>query len=302
MQRVRMRAQAFRRGWNAPEKTDWLAAAACLAGGLALAPLMARLPLVGWDWYYWFTVPGKIFFYPPWTPILLSPLTALPWRGGFAVLAGITLMTVGVAVMKAAFKFGRASRLGAAALALLSPPALWDMWVGNIEGLVLLGLVAAPPGMILALVKPNLTLWAGLANRQRFGWSAAAGIVSLLVWGWWLPDMFSDNERLFNNIVTTGWGVLGWHVAALGAILLLFSRPDWLNLMAAGFLLSPYLVPNHFLLLLPALGRVRGGRRIVLWLSGWVSVLGIGISAGGWRHLVLGFPLAVWWFTREARA
>ena len=290
---LRAHANRYLEQWKQPERFDWQAGLACLLGGILLYPLVERLPLVGWDWYYWF-VPGNIDFYPPWTRLVLAPLVALPWRSGLALLNGITLMTVAVAAAREAPAGNRRSRLISAGLALLSPPVLMALWLGNIEGLVLLGLVALPPGVVLVLTKPHLGVWALLARRRWLLWAAGWVALSLLIWGWWPGRTFGEMGRLSENFFTVGWYNLGWPLFLVGVVLLLFSTADPQRLMAAGFFLTPYLMPNHMLLLLPALGRVGGWRRWFLWIVIWISGLASGLAAGAGRYLVLAFPLAVW--------
>lgn len=279
--------------WVKRQPIDWRLAAVCLAGALALWPLVHRLPMVGWDWYFWFE-PGIIGFYPPWTAVVLSPLTALPWRSGLSLLNSITLCAVAVAVAKEAQPADRAGWSAAVLLALLSPPVFMDLWLGNIEGLVLFGQLLMPPGILLLLMKPHLTGWALLARRDWLLWGLGWGLVSLLIWGAWPLRMFAEMSRLEQNPLMIGWGNLGWPVLLLGAVLLVFSGADPLRLMSAGFLLTPYLMPNHMLLLLPALGRVRGWRRLALWAAVWLSAFGGGASLGWVRYLSLAFPLMCW--------
>lgn len=279
--------------WKQVEPFDWRALAACLVGGILLYPLVSRLPVVGWDWYYWFK-PGIIDFYPPWTPYLLAPFTALPWRSGLALLNSLTLMTVAVAAGREAWKSGRRSMLGAALFALITPQVMMALWLGNVEGLVLLGLVALPPGVILLLLKPHLGAWALLARRRWLLWAAGWGLVSLVLWGWWPSRVFGEMGRLSQNYFTIGWYDLGWPVLAVGILLILLSNADPLRLMAAGFFLTPYLMPNHMLLLLPALGRLGGWKRLLLWAIIWLSGIASGLERGPWRYLALIFPLSVW--------
>jgi len=280
--------------WSRPFPVNWRPILACLLGGVCLWPLVNLLPMVGWDWFYWFVVPGKIPFYPPWTAGILWPLTRLPWRAGLALLNSLTLMAVAVATVGSDPQQNLRSRMGAGALALLTPPVFMNLWLGNVEGLALIGLLAFPPGVLLALIKPNLTIWAALARRASFIWVLAIGLVSILIWGFWPLQMIAELERLTANSMAIGWANLGWPVAVLGAGLLIFSRPDPYQLMSAGFLLSPYLMPNHSLVLLPALGKVHGWPRLALWVAAWVSALAAGFPAGPFRLLGLLFPLAVW--------
>lgn len=94
-----------------------------------------------------------------------------------------------------------------------------------------------------------------------------------------------------------GWINLGWPIILIGIVLLIRTPAEPLPLMAAGSFLSPFLMPQHFVLLLPALGYVRGWRRLALWAGSWLLI--VPLMFNGWpKYLALGFPLLVWWFTR----
>ncbi|MDD5368014.1 MAG: hypothetical protein PHQ40_02920 [Anaerolineaceae bacterium] len=58
-----------------------------IIGGVLLSPLTARLPVLDWDWYFFFTAhhptgniysPDSPFF--PYTRYVIELLTWLPWR------------------------------------------------------------------------------------------------------------------------------------------------------------------------------------------------------------------------------
>jgi hypothetical protein len=210
----------------------------------------------------------------------------------------LMLMTVAVATAREARRFSLASRLGAVAMATTAPTLLMLLWQGNVDGLVLLGLVALPPGVVLALIKPTIAGWALLARRQWTLWAIGFGLVSLVIWGWWPGSLMHAFDGRFLHPMAMGWHNLGWPVALMGLILLAFTNADPMRLMAAGSFLAPYVMPNHYLLFLPALGRVSGWQRWVLWGWAWVVGLVPGFT-GITRYLALGFPLAVWFLLKE---
>ncbi len=279
--------------WFQEECFDWRPAAASLVGGVLVWPLVHRLPMVGWDWYYWFFA-NRIEFYPPWTSLLLSPLVQLPWRAGLSLVNSLLLVALAVFVYRQALGEAIPTRLLACAMALLTPQVFINLYLGSIEGLMLIGMLLLPPGAALVLFKPNLTGWVLLARRQWFIWGAGIGVISLVIWGWWPANMFSWIEPLTEKSLAIGWYNLGWPIAVLGAVLLPFSGANPMRLLAAGLLLTPYLMPNHLYLLLPALGSVRGWKRAALWAAAWISGLAAGAYGSSLMRLAILFPLAVW--------
>jgi len=292
------RLSGFARDWTRKEPFDWRALLACLIGGVILWPLVDRLPVLGMDWYTYFY--PRVFegIYPPWTGPVLTPFVWVPWRASLSLMNSLMLVTVAVATAREARRFSLASRLGAVAMATTAPTLLMLLWQGNVDGLVLLGLVALPPGVVLALIKPTIAGWALLARRQWTLWAIGFGVVSLVIWGWWPGSLMHAFDGRFLHPMAMGWHNLGWPVALMGLILLAFTNADPMRLMAAGSFLAPYVMPNHYLLFLPALGRVSGWRRWVLWGWAWVVGLVPGFT-GITRYLALGFPLAVWFLLKE---
>jgi hypothetical protein len=73
-------------------------------GSLVIYPLTSALPMLGWDWYFFFNANNAAFninsaasAYPPFAKLILEPLTWLPWRASLALLNGITILTVAAA-------------------------------------------------------------------------------------------------------------------------------------------------------------------------------------------------------------
>lgn len=287
--------RAWSQEWNLPVPMDWRASLAVLAGGLLLYPLVSRLPLLGIDWFTYFY--PRVFggSYPPWTWWVLEPFQLLDWRQSYYLLSGITFMAVAVGTAREAKHDSLVGRLAAVAMAVFNPIILILLWQGNIDGLVLLGLFLFPPGVVVVLMKPGLAAWSVLARRRWFVWAAVFGLASLLVWGWWPGVLLADRsaERLAHPLAM-GWTTMGWPLALIGLALLPFTNADPLRLMAVGSFLTPVVMPNHFYMLLPALGRVRSWRRLLLW--GWVWLVGIMPGfAGDLKWVAWGFPFVVWW-------
>jgi hypothetical protein len=260
-----------------------------ILGGVLLTPLTARLPVLGWDWYFFFTAhhpidnlynPLSPFF--PFTRYIIELLTWLPWRTSFAVLNGITLMSIALGCWQAG------GRYLSIFLAILTPPVFYVMWVGHTEGLALLGVLS---GIVpLALINPQVTLWNYLKDRPSAMWAGAFLALVLLIWPSWISHV---SGTVWNHSASFGWHALGWPVLVLGLILLAGAGSNPWRLMAAGCMLSPDLMPYHLVVLLPSLGTIKGYRQLVLFAAIWLTVPGVGLG-GSYRWLNLVFPLAAY--------
>jgi hypothetical protein len=107
--------------WTRPiPPARWQLAGFVLLGGFILMPLVNQLPLLGFDWHRLFYA-GFLDQYPPWMIPLFAPFRWIDWRWSLALSNSLSL--VGIATLTAIqapqIKW---SGLGAAALALLSPP------------------------------------------------------------------------------------------------------------------------------------------------------------------------------------
>ena len=234
---------------------------------LALYAIGTRLP-PGFDWNILLNQ-GVPSIWMPWTEPILDVLS-LP------SLFALTL--IGVAV--------RTRRCGpspiALALALVSLPTLWVLFLGNLDGLAVLGLVLLPWAAPLVLLKPQMASFALLARRNRMVAAAAWLALSLLIWGPW-PLQWSKmmepgwRAEWVQDISLFPWGL----VVALP--LLWFSRGDEDLLMAAGSLGTPHLFPYHFIVLMPALARMKPGWMVATWLISWTPLLANWLGPAAWH-------------------
>ena len=303
---------------------DWKAGLACIVGGLLLAPLAYLLPMSGWNWLRCFHDPANPCGEVPWVAWIIPLLSKDRWRAELAVVNGLTAMTAAVSVAREARNWR--DRALCIAMAIVNPFVFILAWVGQIDALGLLGLMLMPLGAPLMLAKPHVLGWAALSRK---GWALIAVFflaLSFVVWGWWTPHVASPGGMIrTSSPIAMGWGTVGWHVLVIGLVMLVFTRRDPIQLAAVGALLTPYLLPYHLVVLLPALGRVNGWRRWALWGAAWLAGLTTAIwvyhiaavpGFGLWqwsdgpepwylpltRHLGLIFPVMVWGFLRaEAR-
>jgi hypothetical protein len=304
------RANIWIQQWRHTERFDWRATLAILIGGIVLWPLTNLLPMLGYDWYIYFWL-GDFRQYPAWVEWALAPLLALEWRSGLALLNAIMFMSVAVAASREVYKrapaITRAVTLDAlfsALLALCTLPVLTLAWVGNIDGLALFGFVSMPAGIVWLTLKPHLGFWAMLSRRSWLLWAILFCSIMLLISPGWPMQLIGSLGQRLQHPSAFGWASLGWWMIPVGLVLLMGSSADPIVLMAAGSFLSPFLMPQHFVLLTPAFGRVSGIKRIVMWLTSLLLIFPMGITGiwgGSGKALALVYPLTVWLILRKTQ-
>ncbi|MEN6409384.1 MAG: hypothetical protein ABFD44_06720, partial [Anaerolineaceae bacterium] len=229
--------------------------------------------------------PGS--YYIPYTYPILSSLTWLDWRTSLGLLNSFTLVTVGISTWQTGGKYG-------SILLALTSPCLWMLlWLGHPEGIVLLGVMT---GLIpLTFIKPTVAFWSNLRNKKYIFWTLIVIILVILIWPDWILTSFFRNTvgGEWTHPANFGWYVTGFPIAIVGGILLLGAGNDPWLLMSAGCLLSPYLMPYHMVILLPAIGKINGWKKIFVWFLGLILALGVGLG-GTARYLNLLFPLGIY--------
>jgi hypothetical protein len=297
MNQLSTKIKEFYTWWKRePPREEWRMLIGIFIGGIILTPLVARLPLPGHDWYRVFHA-ELLEPYPPWKNPIFLPFQGLPWRWALALVNSWTLM--GVATLTA-FQARRLvwDGLLAAGMALLVPPLWYLLWDGQIDGLVLLGTLLLPWSVPLILLRPQILGWVLLSRRR---WTLAMVIwilITFVIWGWWPPEMFAYTPGSIIHPSAMGWATLGWPIFLVGLWMLIKAGRNPWAMLAAAFFASPYVQPYHMVMLLPALGRIEGSRRWLVWAWAWVVGLEPGIM-GITRYLALGFPFLVWWYMRE---
>lgn len=267
-----------------------------LFGGILLSPLTYRLPALGWDWYLFFTAHHPTYnlysaesAYPPWTKYFVAGLDWIPdWRQSLAVLLGISLMSIALATWR------NNGRWVAIMLALLNPPVFYLLYLGHLEGLVLAGLLT---GLVpLALVKPQLTVWSLLADRRSLLWMVIVLCLSLVIWPAWtfyIREATDYHLGYWQEGNAFGWLMSGWPILLIGILMLLGAGKDSYRLMAAGMLVSPYLMPYNLAVLVPVFGKLRGWRLGLVYLASWLAFFSVGLGGSG-KLLALLFPISAY--------
>ncbi len=186
----------------------------------------------GYDWSVDFSKGNFPSFWTPWTPVISKYLN---WPLIFAITVfSVTYRT---------YRYNRSPI--PIALAVLSLPTLWVLFLSNLDGLVLAGLLLLPWGVPLALMKPQLAAFALLAKKNSIIASIVWLLISLIIWGFWplrFSTILAPEWRVVwaNDITLFPWG------AIIALPLLWFSRGDEDLLMAAGSFITPNLYPLSF--------------------------------------------------------
>lgn len=189
------------------------------------------------------------------------------------------------------------------ALAIISLPTLWVLFMGNVDGFVLLGLVLLPWGSPLVLMKPQLASFALLARKSSFISGVVWFLISLIIWGFWPIRFFQVltteyKTEWIQDISLFPWGLL------IALPLFWFSRGDEDLLMAAGSFATPHLFPYHFIVLVPSLAKMTWPWMIFTWLLTWTPLISNWVGNIGWHMgnlLGLSFWLGIYLSKKSKR-
>lgn len=262
----------------------WLGCVLILWLLLSLLPL--DRPLLFYDWRVHldgtYPMPN---YYTPWTRYVRYL--------GLPGLLSVTLVTFGIAVLV------RARSPVSMLCAFLALPLYWTLFLGHVDGLVLLGLAAMPWLVPLALIKPHLSVWAMFARKEWLIATALFGLLSLALWGPWPIDVItaSDCDAPNDCLAERHLGLWGLPVFAFLVWQMPRDDPDWW--MLAGAFVTPRLFPYNLIALMPAVARLPWPWALAVavtswlplsanwlgdwaWWLMWVSV--VVLAAGMYRH------------------
>ncbi|WP_322808137.1 hypothetical protein [Thermanaerothrix sp.] len=234
---------------------------------------------IAFDWVHFFSQGRIPPFYPPWTVFLAKRLT---WPLFFAIsMAGISLSII-----------KRSTHIVSSIAALVSLPVVWTMFLGQLDSLVVLGLLGLPWLVPLVLIKPQVGLFA-LGAKKSY---VLAGIIwiaiSIVIWGLWPAKMFAV------NVYKEGRYAQDIAIGLAGIIVTLpmfwFSRGDMDMLMISGAFVTPYLIPYNMLPFTPAIARLKPIPALIACLLSWLPFSSNWLGDKGWW---LGWLFVVWlWF------
>jgi len=253
--------------------------------GSLLGSLLPADGFIGFDWVNFWSIGRVAPFHPPWTALLVRLLT-------WPLLVGLTLSAFSLAVLK------RAVHPASAAAALVCLPLLWTVFLGQLEGMVTLGLLGLPYLAPLALVKPQVSFFAFGARRRYIYGFLILMAVSLVVWGLWPLRTLSVESYYAEGRYPQNIG-LGWYGLPVALALLWFSRGDMDMLMLGGIFAVPHLIPYNLLPALPAVARLSPKAALVAFALSWLPFSANYIGPMGWW---LGWLFVAWvWLNLAAK-
>lgn len=233
----------------------------------------------GFDWQIFFGAGRAPAFFVPWVHWILPFLN-------WSLVVALTITALGWATWK---RKGTPLTLF---FILASLPTMWTLFLGQLDGLALLGLLLMPLGVPLALLKPQLTTFAMFKNRQWFIAAAILGIISVLIWGGWPLNLIARTGSAWKEIQPQDISLFPWSIPFVLPLLWL-SRGDDDMLMSAGSLITPLLIPYHFIVVMPSLARLSLRWQIALWILSWLPLSANWIGPLGWRFGNI-FSLVLW--------
>ena len=213
----------------------------------------------GFDWTHYYGIGVLHPIWTPWTKWILVIFNNYPFIFALSVIAiGVRTYRYNHSVIPIL-------------LAFTSLPTLWVFFMGNLDGLILVGMLLMPVGIPLVTMKPQVAAFALLARKDWFIAGAVWFVITLLIYGFWplkLMMVLQPEWRVewVQDISVFPWGI----IPALP--LMWLSRGDEDLLMAAGSLATPHLFPYHFIILMPALARMNRWWMALTWLVSWTPI------------------------------
>jgi len=212
---------------------------------------------------------------PPWLAALFIPLSYLPLRWGWGVLAGLTLLAATGLISR--YARGKLKLV----LFLLSPPVIYTLIHGQVDVLILAGaLLPAQWWPLVALTKPQVALGLALGVPRR-QWLHAAilfsvvVLASLLLFGAWPLELLAQ-PRPFQFMTHNLWLGLWPFQVPLGIALLAMGleRKDTRFFFSASPFLFPYAAISSLAgPWLAGLSFLKDWQAVLVFVSWWAAVL-----------------------------
>lgn len=232
---------------------------------------------IAFDWVHVFSNGRFPPFYPPWGELVIQ------WMN-WPLFFSLSMASISLSILK------RSKHVVSSIAALLTLPVFWTMFLGQLEGLVTLGLLGLPWLVPLMLVKPQISVFALGAKRSYVVFSLIWLIISFGVWGFWPARMFA-----VNNYFQEGRYVQDISIGLVGMVVALplmwFSRGDMDMLMISGAFMTPHLIPYNMLPFTSAIARLKPLPALIACLLSWLPLSANWLGNRGWW---LGWLFVVW--------
>ena len=196
-----------------------------------------------YDWYTYFWPqiinPWELasgIFNLPWFFVILQPLRLLGRTLSVVVVEAVTVIIVIFLCKK--FSIDKVKFI----FILLSPPLLWCIFMGQIDGLILLAYFLPPAWQVFfAGTKPQVATGLGInaiQNKPKLIILAAIlGISAMIIWGW--PISVINNALNKSQALSiSSWNLTIWPIGLL-LIPMLFVKDE-----RVGLIVSPFLFPH----------------------------------------------------------
>ena len=242
---------------------------------------------IGFDWTHFFGIGNFPPFYLPWTKAVTGLLT-------WPLLIGLGMAAFSLAAAQ------RSVHVVSLVAACLCLPLLWTIFLGQIEGIALLGLIGLPWLAPLALLKPQVTIFAFGAKRSYIIAFVVVILLSFLIFGPWWNTMLNVESFYAEGRYPQNIG-LGWWGLPLFLATVWFSRGDVDMLMLSGAFITPHLIPYNLLPLSPAIARMRPVFAVLATLLSWLPLVCANFFGnwGWWTGWI--FPLFLWTYLAVKR-
>ncbi|OGO29452.1 MAG: hypothetical protein A2W33_06795 [Chloroflexi bacterium RBG_16_52_11] len=191
--------------------------------------------LSGWDWFVFFyphaqEMDPSWLWYPLWIYLILTPISYLPAQFSYVIF-----LVINVCMIWLGSRLTGSNRFAV----LISFPAFWILWYGQLDGFVLLGValglwalqhkkpVAVGVSILLLLAKPHiggplaLIYFLRSMKRDTIMVIGLAFLITMVLWGWdwpliWIRNLVTlpqaDLVIHRTNISLYPWGLLAWLV------------------------------------------------------------------------------------------
>lgn len=232
---------------------------------------------IGFDWIHFFSQGSIPPFYPPWGKVIINYLS-------WPLLIGLTLASFGLAAIR------RSVHPVSLVASFFALPLMWTIFLGQLEGISLFGLLWMPWLVPFALIKPQVAIFAFLSRKKYLIVLVLFLLLSLLIWGLWLiktlnVESYYGEGRYIQNIG------LGWWGLPLALFMIWKSRGDMDMLMLSGCFFLPHLIPYNLLPLTPSIARLSPKKAVIAFLLSWTPFLANYIGPIGWWF---GWLLIIW--------
>jgi len=232
---------------------------------------------IAFDWVNVFSIGKFPPFYPPWDNFLIHWLN---WPLFFS----LSIASIGMSILK------RSNHLVSSIAALLALPVIWTLFLGQLEGIISLGILGLPWLVPIVLLKPQVSIFALGAKRSYLVAGLLWLLISIVIWGLWPTRMLATN-----SYYAEGRYAQDISIGIAGIIFAMpmfwFSRGDIDMLMISGAFMTLHLIPYNMLPFTFAIARLKPIPALIACLLSWLPFSANWLGKWGWW---LGWLYVIW--------